>query len=55
MFYEDNFHGCLLSCNRKDDGGGAGEMPFTVNVVLPVASVNASGVTVATVGRYLWP
>ncbi len=30
-----------------------GEIPFTVNVVLPVASVNASGVTVATVGEVL--
>ena len=43
----------FLSCNRKDDGGGSGEMPFTVNVVLPVASVNAPGVMVATVGEVL--
>ena len=30
-----------------------GEMPFTVHVALPVASVNAPGVTVATVGEVL--
>lgn len=30
-----------------------GELPFTVNVALPVASVTAAGVIVATVGEVL--
>lgn len=30
-----------------------GEIPFTANVALPAVSVNASGVTVATVGEVL--
>lgn len=30
-----------------------GEIPFTVNVALPALSVNALGVTVATVGEVL--